>query len=328
MSGEGDFIALMRTLATHPGARGLKDDAAVLEIGGAQIVLTHDMLAEGVHYLAQDPPETVAWKLLAVNLSDLAAKGAKPLGVLLGFALARDGAENGAGDAAWDHAFATGLGATLSHFETVLLGGDTVALPAGAPRVLGMTALGLAPEHGAPSRAGAQPGDALYVSGTIGDAGAGLALLRAGELEPAALIDAYRTPVPSLALGRAVAPLVSAMADVSDGLLIDAGRIASASGCSMEMALEAVPLSPAFLAARGDSRESRLFAATSGDDYRLLFTAAPAHADAIASIAAQHDTPLTRIGQCVAGEGLRICHHGAPVPLPSRLGYEHGAPPA
>lgn len=306
----------MRALATHPGARGLKDDAAVLEVGDAQLVLTHDMLVEGVHYLAQDPPETVAWKLVAVNLSDLAAKGAKPLGVLLGFALA--------GDDAWDRAFASGLGKALSHFGTFLLGGDTVAMPAGAPRVLGMTALGLAPGSGAPSRAGAKPGDALYVSGTIGDAGAGLALLCAGEVQPAALIDAYRTPMPSLALGQALAPLASAMADVSDGLLIDAQRIARASGCGMELELDAVPLSPAFIATRGDSHDSRLFAATSGDDYRLIFSIDPTRCADMPDLG----VPLTRIGICTEAHGLRLSHNGAPVPLPSRLGYEHDAPPA
>lgn len=316
MSGEGDFIALMRSLATHPGARGLNDDAAVIDVGGKGLVLTHDMLVEGVHYLPDDPPETVAWKLVAVNLSDLAAKGARPLGVLLGFALA--------GDAVWDRAFAAGLGAALSHFDTVLLGGDTVAMPQGAPRVLGLTAIGLAPEGGAPSRAGAHPGDALYVSGTIGDAGAGLALLQAGQAQPAALIDAYRRPMPNLALGQALGPLVSAMADVSDGLLIDAQRLARASGCGIEVALDAVPLSPAFLAARGDSQESRRFGATSGDDYRLIFSIDPARCANLPDIG----IPLTRIGQCVVGEGLRLSHNGMPVPLPSRLGYEHTASPA
>ncbi len=306
----------MRTLATHPAARGLNDDAAVLDVGGAQMVLTHDMLVEGVHFLPDDPADTVAWKLMAVNLSDLAAKGARPLGVLLGFALA--------GDDAWDRAFADGLGRALSHFETTLLGGDTVAMPQGAPRVLGLTAIGLAPGSGAPSRAGAKSGDAVYVSGTIGDAGAGLALLQSKQAQPAPLIDAYRTPMPSLSLGQALAPFVSAMADVSDGLLIDAQRIARASGCGIEVALDTVPLSPAFVAARGDTPESRLFAATSGDDYRLLFTINPAHLAPLPDLG----IPLTRIGTCTAEQGLSLTHSGATLPLPPRLGYEHTSSPA
>ena len=155
--------------------------------------------------------------------------------------------------------------------------------------------------------------------------GAGLALLRAGEADPAALIDAYRSPMPSLALGHALAPLVSAMADVSDGLLIDAQRIAHASGCGVEVMLDAVPLSPAFVAARGDDVKSRLFAATSGDDYRLIFTAKPAQAGAIAALSTRHAIPLSRVGHCVEGGGLRLLHGGVAVPLPARLGYEHAA---
>ncbi len=313
MSGEGDFLALMRGLATHPGARGLADDAAVLEVGGAQIVLTHDMLVEGVHFLPDDPADSVAWKLVAVNISDLAAKGATPLGALLGFSLA--------GNSGWDRAFAEGLGASLAHFGIPLLGGDTVALPQGAPRSLGLTAIGRAPSCGAPSRSGTKLGDALYVSGSIGDAGAGLALLRAGQAKPASLIDAYRRPMPDLALGQKLAPLVTAMADISDGLLIDADRIAQSSGCGVEIDLGAVPLSPAFLGARGDTMESRLFAATCGDDYRLIFTVSPAR---IAELPAL-DLPFTQVGRCTETPGICLAHEGRKLPLPGRLGFEHGA---
>lgn len=317
MSGEGEFIALMRGIATHPGARGLQDDAAVLEIGGEGIVLTHDMLVEGVHFLLDDPAETIAWKLVAVNISDLAAKGATPLGALLGFSLA--------GNSAWDKAFVHGLGEALAAFGMSLLGGDTVALPDGTPRALGLTAIGCAPSCGAPSRSSARPGDALYVSGTIGDAGAGLALLRDGQLVPASLIDAYRRPMPNLALGQALAPVVSAMADISDGLAIDADRIARASGCGMEIDLGAVPLSPAFVSAREDNRESRLFAATCGDDYRLIFTVDPAFASELETLSVHHGTALTRIGTCTDASGITLLHDGERLPLPGRLGYEHGA---
>src|SRR5690349_14729568 len=135
MSGESDFIDLMRALARDPAARGLDDDAAVLSLGGETLVLTHDMIVEGVHYLPTDPPEDVAWKLVAVNLSDLAAKGARPLGALLGYALGQDD---------WDRAFAKGLGTALGAFGLNLLGGDTVKMPEGAPRALGLTAIGRA----------------------------------------------------------------------------------------------------------------------------------------------------------------------------------------
>ena len=126
---EHDFIERLRAIATHPAARGLADDAAVL----GNLVLTHDMIVEGVHYLPTDPPADVAWKLLAVNLSDLAAKGAVPEGVLLGYPL---------GAADWDAAFVDGLAMALRHFDVPLLGGDTVSAPEGAPRMIGLTALG------------------------------------------------------------------------------------------------------------------------------------------------------------------------------------------
>src|SRR6476469_8721329 len=152
VSSESALIDTLRALATDPAARGLVDDAAVLETGGSAIVLTHDMLVEGVHYLPDDPPADVAWKLVAVNLSDLAAKGARPMGVLLGFTL---------GEAAWDKAFAEGLGLALRAFGISLLGGDTVSAPT---RVLGLTAIGQAAQV-PPNRSGASHGDQLWVSG-------------------------------------------------------------------------------------------------------------------------------------------------------------------
>jgi thiamine-monophosphate kinase len=301
---EPAFIEALRALARDPAARGLADDAAVLMPPAAPLVLTHDMLVEGVHYLASDPPEDVAWKLLAVNLSDLAAKGATPLGVLMGYGLT--------GRADWDAAFVAGLDAALAAFAVPLLGGDTVAQPAGDARVLALTAIG-AGGAVVPARDGAHAGDTLWVTGTIGDAGAGLAIARGGAGD-AALLAAYRRPQPRLAEGRALAPLVCAMMDVSDGLLIDAARMAAASGVAVAVDLAAVPLSPA-LRALGDDRTARIAAATAGDDYELLF-ALPA--DTAPPVAA------TRVGRFAAGAGLTLCEAGEPVPLPARLGYLHG----
>jgi thiamine-monophosphate kinase len=309
MSAERSFIDSLRAFATDPAARGLMDDAAVLEVGGETLVLTHDMIAEGVHYLPEDPPADVAWKLVAVNLSDLAAKGARPVGVLLGFTL---------GDADWDRAFAEGLGVALGAFGIALLGGDTVAAPA---RVLGLTAIGRAAGP-VPSRAGAEPGDQLWVSGTIGDAGAGLKALRGEIARSDALIERYRNPRPRLEAGERLAPLVSAMMDVSDGLLIDAARMAAASACGIDLALDSLPLSDAWLAACG---EARLEAATAGDDYELLFAAPPDRAPALHALADELGLPFSRIGACVAGAGLTLSDNGAPVPLPPRLGFEHGS---
>jgi thiamine-monophosphate kinase len=310
VSAETAFIESLRALATSPAARGLADDAAVLVVGGATLVLTHDVIAEGVHFLPDDPPGDVAWKLVAVNLSDLAAKGARPLGVLLGFAL---------GDEAWDRAFVEGLGVALRAFGIPLLGGDTVA----APRVLGLTAIGEATGP-VPSRSGAKAGDHLWVSGTIGDAGAGLRGLK-GELpSDAALVERYRNPRPRLEGGRHLAPLATAMMDVSDGLFIDASRMAAASAAGFDIDLSLVPLSEAYRATAGGDRAARLAAATAGDDYELLFTAPPEQASEVLSIAEAIGLPMNRIGEVVEGAGLRLSDGGSPVPLPPRLGWEHG----
>ena len=314
MSAEATFISAIRPLAGNAAARDLLDDAAVFDIGGRSLVLTKDMLVEGVHYLPGDPPGDVACKLLAVNLSDLAAKGARPVGVLLGYML---------GEAAWDRAFVVGLQSALNAFDIALLGGDTVRGPEGAARVLSLTAIGEATGV-VPSRAGARAGDDLWVSGTIGDAGAGLAIRR-GELRgDDALVRRYRRPEPRLEAGPALAPLVTAMLDVSDGLLIDASRMGEASGLGVQIDLDAVPLSPSYVYALGANRSARLRAATAGDDYELLFTVPPDTAPAILALSERLGLPLTRIGRTAPAAGLRLLDHGAPVPLPDRLGYEHG----
>ena len=314
MTTESAFIESLRALATDPGARGLIDDAAVLQVGGETLVLTHDMIVEGVHYLPADPPADVAWKLVAVNLSDLAAKGARPIGVLLGYAL---------GDSDWDAEFANGMATVLGAFAVPLLGGDTVGMPAGAPRALGLTAIGAA-DGAVPARSGARPGDHLWLSGTIGDAGAGLKLLRSGRAEPAGLIERYRNPRPRLEVGARLAPVVTAMMDVSDGLLIDTARMAAASGGRVAIELDALPLSDALLDLAGNSRAARLDAATTGDDYELLFAAAPAAAHGLLRLAEELGLPFTRIGAFEEGSGLALTDDGEAVLLPDRLGFEHG----
>ena len=300
MSAESDFIAALRGFATHSAARGLADDAAV--VGG--LVFSHDMLVEGVHYCPDDPPDAVAWKSVAVNLSDLAAKGAEPAFALLAFTL---------GDAEWDRAFAEGLSIALAHFGVALIGGDTVALPPAAPRVVGMTVIGRAQAR-TPTRSGAQPGDALFVTGTIGDAGLGLKVAQ-GRSSAIDCLDAYRRPHPQLAAGAILAPLVSAIMDVSDGLLIDASRLAEASQCALHIDLDAVPLSIAYRAHVGENRDARLEAATAGDDYQLLFTSGLP----LPSL----PCPVTRIGSVASGAGLLLTDSLGQIALPERLGWEH-----
>ena len=320
MSGERDFIAQrLVPLATDPAARRLADDAAVWTPPlGRDLVFTHDVLAAGVHYLPGDPPGDVAWKLLAVNLSDLAAMGAAPAGVLLGLAMST------AEDEAWREAFTAGLGRALAHFGVALWGGDTVTGVAAA--VLGLTAIGQLAPGRALGRDGAVVGDDIWVSGTIGDAGLGLAVARGETSGDTAgdrfLLNRFRRPEPRLALGRGLAGLATAAMDVSDGLLIDAERMAWASGVRIDVRIGAVPLSPA-AAVRGLDDVSLLARATAGDDYELLFTAPAAAAEAVRAVAAAARTPISLLGGVIAGGGVRALAGDGSDITPDRLGWEH-----
>jgi thiamine-monophosphate kinase len=304
MSAESRFLTLLRLLANDPAAQGLQDDVAVLEVGGTRLILTSDTMVEGVHFLPFDPPADIGWKLAAVNLSDLAGKGARPLGCLLNYALS--------GDDAWDAAFLEGLGDALSRHSMPLLGGDTVSMPKGAPRSYSLTAIGEA-QGPVPNRGGARPGDRLYITGPVGDAGAGLDLLRADPAAAGPLIDAYRRPRPRLAEGALIARHAHAMMDVSDGLLIDARRMADASG--LAVTINHVPLSPVFEAVRGVSAAIQMAAAKAGDDYELLFACPAGAAPPVRAIL---------VGHFSAGTGLTLIIDGVPMPLPDRLGWEHG----
>jgi len=284
------LIAALRAIATHPGARGLDDDAAVLDMGGEALVLTHDMLVEGVHFLPGQDQADVAWKLVATNMSDLAAKGAEPLGVLLGFTLGPD-----------DARFLDGLKAALEYYHTPLLGGDTVSPGAGV-QVLGLTALGRATVRPVPARSGARAGDSLWITGPVGAAMLGLEALRSGSGDS----SAYRRPQARMAAGLALAPQVSAMMDVSDGLLLDAMRMARASQVTFAIDSALVPI--AVPEARRDE------AMRWGDDYELLFTLPPG----ITPAATAH-----RIGTAEkAGESCLIVD-GLPLKLDERLGFQH-----
>jgi len=308
---ERDFIAQrLATLATSAAARGLADDAAVWTPPlGRDLVFTHDVLACGVHYVPGDPPSDIAWKLLAVNLSDLAAMGAAPCGVLLGLGL------SAAEDDDWRATFTAGLGRALVHFGVALWGGDTVTGLAAA--VLGLTAVGSVEPETALSRSGAKVGDDLWVSGSIGDAGLGLAIALGHAPQDAALLKRFRRPEPRLALGRALIGTASAAMDVSDGLLIDADRLAQASGVALAIDLGAVPVSDA-AAARCPTLAERIALTTAGDDYELLFTAPPG--GDVAALSGR--TPVTRIGAVTAGRGVRLANQGVDV-TPVRLGWEH-----
>ena len=306
---ESQAIQRLRRIATSPAALGLADDTALLD----GLVLTHDSIAEGVHFLPADPAASVGWKLVTVNLSDLAAKGASPAAALLSLALS--------GDDAWDMGFLDGIEAACESYGLALVGGDTIALPSGAPRVFGLTAIGRAGES-VPLRKGGKDGDVLWLIGTLGDSAAGLELLREDGASTGPLVDIYRRPVPLLAPGQALAPHAHAMMDVSDGLLLDAMRLAEASALNAEIDLDAIPLSKAFIAERGGSLDARLFAATGGDDYALL-VAMPPDVDPL-RLSLPRGTTIARIGTLAAeGSLLSLSSGGSPVPLPEHLGHEH-----
>ncbi len=287
---ELDFIQSLRALATHPAARGLADDAAVMEVGGETLVLTHDAMVEGRHWLPSQDMADVAWKLVATNLSDLAAKGAEPLGLLLGHTL---------GDG--DDRFVAGLRAALTAFDCPLLGGDTVSAGDSA-RTLGLTAIGRATHTPVPSRSTAQPGDTLFLTGPVGAAMMGFEALRddTGETN-----TAFRCPTPLLAEGQALAPLVSAMMDVSDGLLLDSWRMATASGLTLVIASDDVPI-----AAPEDRRADAL---RWGDDYQLLFTA---------PLSTKLPVPAIPVGTVEEGE-VPLILDGLPITGRAGLGYTH-----
>lgn len=314
MTAERDFIAArLAPLATTAAARGLADDAAVWTPPlGRDLVFTHDVLASGVHYVTGDPPSDIAWKLLAVNLSDLAAMGAAPAGVLLGLGL------SAAEDDGWRGEFTAGLGRALDHFGVALWGGDTVTGLAAA--VLGVTAVGTLAPGAALARSGAQPGDDVWISGTIGDAGLGLAIAQGKAPPEKFLLNRFRRPEPRLALGRGLVGIASACVDVSDGVLIDADRLARASGVGVSVTLADLPLSPA-ATARTATEADLLVRATAGDDYELLFTAPSGRAADV--LAAAGRTRVTRIGVVTAGVGVTALGAGDTDMTPARLGWEH-----
>jgi thiamine-monophosphate kinase len=301
-SGEDCLIArYFKPLATDPGAFGLTDDAAIIKAEGCDLVVNTDAIVEGVHYLPDDPPDTVARKALRVNLSDLAAKGAVPAGFLLTLAL-RERNE------AWLSAFARGLGEDAKSFGCPLLGGDTVSTP--GPVMISITAWGRVPDGRMVHRFGAQPGDRVMVTGTIGDASLGLAILQGGAAaaaladEPAArdmLIGRYRVPQPRNALAGVVRDFATASMDVSDGLAGDLTKLCAASAVTADIHLSKVPTSPAAasLLACGAAELGAMI--SGGDDYEILCTVPESRCAAFLSEAARVGVAVTEIGVVMAG---------------------------
>ncbi len=321
----GEFELIARHFAPlaagHALAFDLTDDAALLHPDADRdIVLTADAVVAGVHFLPDDAPDLIAAKLLRVNLSDLAAMGARPRGYLLTAAWSNETDED------WIAKFARGLAADQIEFDIAMLGGDTVATP--GPLTFSLTAVGDVVRGTALRRNGAELGDLIFVSGSIGDGALGLRVLR-GEIQDLAedaaafLADRYHLPRPRLALGQALTGIASAALDVSDGVVADLGHICEVSGVGAVIRSDDVPLSAAARAAL-DADPARLATVlTGGDDYELLFTAPPARRPQIAGLAERLGLPLAEIGEIVGGRGVKVMGpDGAPMRFTTG-GYTH-----
>ncbi|HEX8469791.1 MAG TPA: thiamine-phosphate kinase, partial [Brevundimonas sp.] len=322
----GEFETIQKLLAplAHPEwGRGLVDDVAVLPSRpGYDLVLTKDAMVEGVHFLAADPLDTVAQKLLRVNLSDLAAKGAEPFGYLL--------ACHWSARCGWPEreAFVEGLARDQKTFGIALLGGDTVVTP--GPASFSVTLLGWARAGQVVSRSGARIGDAVFVTGQIGDGWLGLQAAQGGLALEQARIDAlaehYRRPVPQLDFSSVVRDMATASLDVSDGLVADLGHIAEASGVCIEIDLELTPLSmagQAWFDSRVDPQAAFEQLATGGDDYEIAFTAAASDEAALRREAERRHVRLTKLGRVVAGKGVAVRYGHKLIDI-AKTGWTHG----
>lgn len=320
---EFEIIAsLFAPLATEKGAFNLADDAAL--IPASEYVVTKDVIVEGVHFRSADSADLVARKLLRVNLSDLAAKGAKPVGYFLACVW---GARTRRDDIV---RFAVGLREDQARYRISLFGGDTTRHRAPAPLTYSATFFGAPPRGGMLRRNGAAVGDDVWVSGTIGDAGLGLAALdkreKFGKADTEHLVRRYQLPEPRVTLGGALADVASAAIDVSDGLVADAGHIARASGVGLHIELGRLPLSEAaaaWAAKQDDPAAARVALATFGDDYEVLFTAAPAMRRAVEMAGKVSKTPVARIGETVRGDNIILFSPDGAVVVAPAPGWDH-----
>jgi thiamine-monophosphate kinase len=313
-AGEFDLIARIRARA---GTRadivlGIGDDAALLAPPpGLQLVVTADTLNAGVHFPEGSAAADIGWKALAVNLSDLASMGAEPAWCTLSLSLPQP-------DAAWIDGFLDGFLDLAGRHGIALVGGDTTR----GPLSISVTAMGLVEPGGALRRDGARVGDDVWVTGTLGDAAGGLALLSRAPAD--ALRARLDRPTPRVEAGRALRGIATACVDVSDGLLADLGHVASRSGVGAQVDIDALPASDALMAAFDEATRVPL-QASGGDDYELCFTA-PADARArVDAVSSQFDLRITRIGCMVAGEGVLPVHSDGRSWSASRRGYDHFA---
>jgi thiamine-monophosphate kinase len=324
-SAEERLIArYFRPLATHPGALGLGDDAAVLTPPpGCDLILTTDGVIAGVHFFPDDPPGTIGRKALRMNLSDLAAKGAKPVGFLMSVALPASIEEN------WLAAFAGGVGEDAERYSCPLLGGDTDRTP--GPISVSIAAFGSVPQGKMVRRSTAKPGDCIVVSGTIGDAALGVLVrrdpglvdrLQFTEAMRAYLQHRYLLPEPRNVLVNAVLQYASAAMDVSDGLAGDLAKLCRASSVAAEVDVACVPLSDAARAALAADPTLLETVLGGGDDYEIVLTLSPEKLGAFHGAARAAGVATAEIGRVTAGEGASFMRNGNPLRF-AHASYSH-----
>jgi thiamine-monophosphate kinase len=316
----GEFELIANILAPltggDPRALGLTDDAAVLpQKTGTDTVVSTDTMVAGIHFLMVENPDIIARRLLRVNLSDIAAMGAEPAGYFLNLTLPADIENN------WLERFASGLAEDQREFGINLFGGDTTHTT--GPLALSITMLGEVPSGAAVRRSTARPGDIIFVSGTIGDAGIGLSRLVDSGSTDDAMVQRYQLPTPRVGLGTALRGIASAMADVSDGLVADLGHICAASGVAATVRADAVPLSDGARAAQVGGEADIGLLLTSGDDYELIFAASPGREEDVLAAAARANVPVAEIGSVAEGEGVTVLDADGGDISPEIGGYRH-----
>lgn len=325
-SDERDEFSLIARLfsplaQSYPGALGLGDDAALMDVpAGQQVVLTMDSMVAGIHFFADDPPDLIARKLVRVNLSDLAAKGATPFAIMLSAAFPQDVGMD------WLRRFADGFAQDCRHYSVALIGGDTVSTP--GPLTLTLTAFGLVGQGRALLRSGGRDGDRVFVTGTLGDGALGL-LSRQGRLPRLApalrqhLTQRYLLPEPRTALGPKLVGLAHAAMDVSDGLVQDVGHLCRQSGLGAVIMADDLPLSQAARQVLADDPSLLSKVLGGGDDYEIVFTAPSEHADKITRLADDTGTRVTAIGYLRSGTDVVVEDgQGRPLDL-AHTGWRH-----
>ena len=316
MAGEFDLIARYFAPLAGPSGLGLLDDAACIRPpAGKDLIISKDMLVEDVHFLPNSDPVDLAFKALSVNISDLAAKGAKPTEYFVGLAIPKET------PTAWFEGFAKGLGEAQARYGVQLAGGDTTSTKSGI--VISVTALGYVGEGQMITRAGAVPGDRVYVTGSLGRAALGLRCLQGLAAHDEVLVNSYLRPVPHHDFGQGLVGLATASADISDGFIADMGHICVASAVGATIQQDRLPLCSAATNATLANPALMPLIWSGGDDYEIIFTVSTAKQGQLEALAAKTGTCFTDVGVINAEIGVELIDSLGELVHPGKAGYQH-----